>query len=151
MTFRLHILVYIIFCAICSARGAGSNTNTATQSPVFYQFGFEYQGMISQLTNLEHIRSRFDFLNFGLVSTVKIKKNLSIESKISLIKYGVVREAALPPDYLGKYYLNKQVIRSVQVPVMINIDLLGKNPSGKHINIFIFRGDSTIIFLLTPP
>ena len=78
--------------------------------------------MNSMLTNLEDIRPRYDFLNLGITSTINIRKGLSVDSKVSIVKCGVVREEPSESLFLENFYLEKQVIRYIQVPVMLNID-----------------------------
>ena len=104
-----------------------------------FNVGFEYAYMGSKLTDLENIRPRNDYLNFGLTTTIKIKRSFSIETKISLVKYGVIREEPGQELFLEYFYLNKQVIRSVQVPVLLNIDRFQYNPSNRFYNYGYFQ------------
>jgi hypothetical protein len=117
--------------------------------PAFrFNIGFEFESMSSKLTDLENVRARNDFLNFGLTTTIKFKQNLSIETKISLVKYGVLREEPSQDLFLETFYLNKQVIRSIQVPVMVNFDRFRYSPSNGFYNYYYVQAGFYYSYLL---
>ena len=130
--------LFILIVTLSSLKSYSWIPNDTIEPPkdptLKFNIGFEYAYMGSRLTDLDNIRPRNDFLNFGLTTTIKIKHSLSIETKVSLIKYGVIREEPGQEIFLENFYLNKQVIRSVQIPVLLNIDRFWYNPSNEFYN-----------------